>query len=843
MFVLIFFKMNFNKFLQDIKPHLFVIIIFFLVGYVYFIKTFNGYTNREEDVTQGIIKSTEIVKYKEKEGQVPGWTNSIFSGMPSTLIYGKPSANEVSYFNYLSPFGSTSYPFKILFLSFIGFYLLMCSFKVKPLFGLFAAIAYGFATYSISSVEAGHYTKVMAMALMPALIASVQWLFNGRYLFGGVLLAFNFALQIYYFHYQITFYSIICLLVFGIYYIIQGIKAKNLKPILISTLVSIVAVGAGVLSNSSKITSTSKFAENTMRGGNDIAKVDNAATQKETGKTGLKKDYAFSYSYGIGETFTILIPGFYGGSQAEKLSTNSAFYKRTQNDEAINQGLPLYHGNLDIISGPIYIGAIIIFLFVLGIVVIKSPIKWAILALTLISFILGWGKYFGLVNDFLFDHLKYFNKFRTPMMAFCIAQVTMPLMGFLALKELYENWNNNTVKKTNAKSNDNNEIVSTSANNLKLWKNIQLTFYIVGGFCLLMALFGPSIVDMGGAIDEELKKGGNGELIPILKEDRASLMRADAFRSFFFIALSFGLLWAWYTNKIQKKLAIAIIGAFAAIDLIGVDWRYLNWSDFQYEKGEVTMRTEDEVDKQILADKDLSYRVFDLTNNPFNSNEGAAFHKLIGGYDPAKLSRYQDIISEMLAINEYQNAGLDMLNCKYIIGADSMNRKGLIPRPTANGNAWYVDQLVGTANAKLEMDKLKTINVKTEATFNGDFEVNKGLKGSSFIKDSLAYAKLTNYHPDTMKYEVNNVNAGYIVFSEIYYDNWKVLVDGKDAKLNKVNYTLRGLAIPAGKHNIVCYFDKGNANSDQIDFISSVLILVVLGISILLWLKTYFVKA
>ena len=234
--------MNFNKLLQDIKPHLFVIITFFLVGYVYFVKTFNGYSNKEEDITQGFLKSTEIVKYKEKEGQVPGWTNSIFSGMPSTLIYGKPSSNKVSLYNYLSPFGFTAYPFKILFLSFIGFYLLMCSFKIKPLFGALAAIAYGFATYSISSVEAGHYTKVLAMALMPALIASVQWLFNGRYLLGGVLLAFNFALQIYYFHYQITFYSIICLLGFGIYYMIEAFRTKQVKGALIASLISILAV-------------------------------------------------------------------------------------------------------------------------------------------------------------------------------------------------------------------------------------------------------------------------------------------------------------------------------------------------------------------------------------------------------------------------------------------------------------------------------------------------------------------------------------------------------------------------------------------------------------------------
>ncbi len=837
--------MNFNKFFQDTKPHLFVIIAFFLIGYVYFIKTFNGYTHHESDVTQGNLKTTEIVKYKNIDGEVPGWTNSVFSGMPTTLLYGKESSNNVAQYSYLTPFGFTAYPFKILFLSFIGFYLLMCAFKVKPTLAACAALAYGFATYSISSIEAAHYTKVMAMALMPALIASVHWLFNGRYLMGGALLAFNFALQIYYFHYQITFYSIICLLVMGVYYLIDGFRNGRIKPVLLATAISVLAIGAGVLSNTSKIKATSKFADNTMRGGNDMAKADNATKQKETGKTGLNRDYAFSYSYGIGESFTLLIPGFYGGSQAEKVSTSSAFYKQTQNDEAIEQGLPLYHGELDIISGPIYIGAIIIFLFVLGLIIIKESIKWPILILTLISFMLGWGGHFGILNDFLFDHLPYFNKFRTPMMAFCIAQVTMPLMGFLAIKELYDHWSKKVAKKISSKTVDSDEvpasktIVTSAKNDEHIWKKVQLAFYIVGGFCLLMAFIGPSLIDMGGAIDKEL----NGDLVKILKEDRASLLRADSFRSFVFIAIAFGFLWAWYTNKIQKKIAVIFIGIFATIDLIGVDWRYLSWDDFKFEKGEVSERTEDAADKQILADKDLDYRVFDLSSgNPFTSNDGAAFHKLVGGYDPAKLSRYQDVIAELLSKNEYQNLALDMLNCKYLIVADSNNRIA-VPRPTANGNAWFINQLIGTSDAKKEMDKLKTINVKTEATFNGDFKVNKELKGSSFEIDTLAIAKLVRYHPDTMSYVVKNSKDGFLVFSEIYYDDWKVTIDGQETKLNKVDYTLRGLKVPAGQHKIVCYFNKIDSTTDQIDFIASLIILIVLGLNIILWLKTYFVKS
>jgi hypothetical protein len=832
--------MNLKKLIDDVKPHAIVILAFFLVGYVYYIKTFNGKSHKEEDVTQGLLKGTEIRKYTDKDGEFPGWTNSIFSGMPSVMIQGKPSNNVIKNYNYLWPINaSTSYPFKILFLSFIGFYLLMNAFKVKPTYGALAALAYGFATYSISSVEAAHYTKVQAMALMPALLASLHLLFTGRFFVGGVTLAFNMALQIYYFHYQITFYSLICLVVMGIYYVIVLVKEKNIKQLLIATVISVVAIGAGVASNITKIKTTSHFAENTMRFGNDLARAGKGEKGQEGGKSGLDRDYAFAWSYSKGETFTLLIPNFYGGSSREKLSKNSKFYEATQNDQAVEEGLPLYHGDLTFTSGPIYIGAIIIFLFVLGLIVVKDPIKWPLIALTLISFMLGWGRHLGFFNNFLFDNLPYFNKFRVPMMAFCIAQVTMPLLGFLGIKYLYDNWQTQKANNKKPLKTDANAQPVGAAYSTEVWKKVKLAFYIVGGFCLLMAVMGPAFVDMGGAVDEELKAGGNGNLIPVLKEDRESLLRKDAIRSFVFIAIAFGLLWAWYTNKMKKMMAIGLIGAFAAVDLIGVDWRYLSWDDFQFEQGMVSEKTPDAADKEILADKDLHFRVFDLTNDPFNNNEGAAFHKMIGGYDPAKLSRYQDLISEFLSKSDHQGKALDMLNCKYLMGADS-GRRIAMARLTNNGNAWFVQQLSSTDNALNEMNKLKTINNKIEATFNSDFDKNKNLKSGSFVVDSSSTAKLLSYHPDTLHYQVDNAHDGYLVFSEIYYDNWRAEIDGKPVDLNKVNYTLRGISVPAGQHKVRLYFDKGKPTTDMIEKVASVTILVLMLVMILLWLRTYF---
>ncbi len=827
--------MNLNKLIQDIKPHAIVILAFFLVGYIYYKETFNGKIHKEDDVTQGLLKGSELKKYTDEDGNFPGWTNSIFSGMPSTLIKGKPSGNYLKSYNYLTPVSSTAFPFKILFLSFIGFYLLMNAFKVKPLFGALAALAYGFATYSISSVEAAHYTKVEAMAMMPAVLASLHWLFSGRYLLGGITLAFNMGMQVYYFHYQITFYTIIFLLVMGIYYLYTLIKESKIKQLIIATLISVVAVGAGVSANITKIITTSKFADNTMRGGNDMARANGSYNQKETGKNGLNRDYAFDWSYGKGETFTLLIPGFYGGSSAEKITEKSKFYEATQGQY---EQAPLYFGDLTFTSGPIYIGAIIVFLFFLGMVVVKDKIKWPLLVMTIISFILGWGKHFPLVNNFLFDHLPYFNKFRTPMMAFCIAQVTMPLVGFLGLKTLYENWKIGKVAKV--KGDVAAAPVSGKLNDEQIWKYITYTFYAVGGFCLLMALLGPSIMDMEGAVDAKYKSGGNGNIIPILKEDRASLLRKDALRSFVYIALVFGLLWSWYKDKMKKHIVIASIGVLAAVDLIGVDWRYLSWDDFTYEIGTVTDVAPDNADKQIMADKDPHFRVLDLTSDPFNDNTGAAFHKMIGGYDPAKLSRYQDIISELISKNEFQDKALDMLNCKYLIGSDSVNGRGIFRRPTALGNAWFVSSLKSAANAMEDMNNLKKENVATVATFDQSFSANKNLSAGSFTVDSLAYARLTKYHPDTMVYDVQNNNEGYLVFSEIFYDDWKAEIDGKISPINKVNYTLRGLKVPAGKHTIRLIFDKGDNNTDAIEKGISLTILIGMLALIAMWLISYF---
>ena len=429
------------------------------------------------------------------------------------------------------------------------------------------------------------------------------------------------------------------------------------------------------------------------------------------------------------------------------------------------------------------------------------------------------------------------------MMAFCIAQVTIPLLGFLGIKQLYETWNSKA-KAANGKKAEAAPVIvkSSSESSVFLWKKVLLAFYIVGGFCLLIAFMGPSIMEMEGAGDQELKKQGYSNIIPILKEDRASLLQKDALRSLMFIAAAFGLLWAWFKKKVDKNIAIVLIGVFAAVDLISVDWRYLSWDDFKYEKGTVTDIVPDRVDKAIMADKELHFRIFDLTKDPFNDNSGAAFHKMVGGYDPAKLSRYQDIIAEILSKNQYQEKGLDMLNCKYLIGSDSINGRGMIQRPSAMGNAWFVSKLKPAKNALEDMTNLKAIDVRTEATLDTSYTANKKMVSKTYVVDSTASVKLKSYHPDTMVYTVQNNNPGYVVFSEIYYEDWKAEVDGQPVPVNKVNYTLRGVEVPAGAKNIKLYFNKGEVTTDNIEKAISYSILAGMLIMIGFWISTYFKK-
>lgn len=762
-----------NNFFQKNKLHFIAIASFLLVSYIYFLPTFNGKTYKMEDVRQSKLSMTEGIEYYEKEGNAVGWTNQIFSGMPADLVYLGPAANFYEQTSYLFFAQKASYPFQNLFLCFIGFYIFLLCLRIDPLLAFFGSLAYGFMTFTFSSLEAAHINKVFVMALMPAVIGGFYLIAKEKYLSGFVVFTYNLAIQTLYFHYQITYYTLIILFVLGAYYFVKHLLNKNFKAALLLVGLSVLGGGLGVVSNLQRLVTTQEYAKSTMRGGSALSE-HNANAPHD----GLERDYAFSWSYGIGETFTLLVPRLYGGSSAEGITKNTPIYKQYNNPQLLEQKLPLYHGSMPSTSGPVYFGAIIIFLFVLSFKLVKADIKWVLYAITALALMLSWGKNFPTLNYFLFDYLPFYNKFRTPMMAMSIAQVSVIALAIMTLSELF----------------------NTKITKEFLKKNVLPSFYIVGGLLVFLMLFGASLVGTSSVNDAKYL-GDNNEVIKLVQETRSYYVWTDSLRSLLYIGAALLIIWLFFKERIKKQWAVLIIGSLMVIDLVGVDMRYLTWADFKFPITTFEKPQPDQVDLEIMKDADPYYRVIDISN-PFNSNDAAAFHKLVGGYHAAKLSRYQDLIDEYIAPDSTRERSLDMLNCKYILGYNQQdNQRVYQKRETALGNAWFINDIITTMSDREEMDSLKKINPATQAVINIS---NQKLQVTEDIamEDENESISLYSYHPDTLRYTYNSTFQRFVVFSEVYYDHWKLFVNGQETPLYKVNYTLRGAVLPPGKGDI-----------------------------------------
>lgn len=762
-----------NAFFQKYKLHFIAIGSFLLVSYIYFLPTFNGKTYRMEDVRQSKLSTTEAIEYYEKEGTPVGWTNQIFSGMPADLIFTGPSPNFYEQTSYLFFAQKASYPFQNLFLCFVGFYIFLLCLRIDPLLALFGSLAYGFMTFTFSSLEAAHINKVFVIALMPAVVGGLYLIAKEKYLSGFIVFTYNFAIQTLYFHYQITYYTVIILFVVGIYYFVKHLINKNFKAALLLGILALVGGGLGVVSNLQRLVTIQEYSKSTMRGGSALSE-----HNPDEAHDGLERDYAFSWSYGVGETFTLLVPRLYGGSSAEGITKNSPIYKAYNNPQILEQKLPLYHGSMPSTSGPVYFGAIIIFLFVLSFKLVKSDFKWVLYTITAISLMLSWGKNFPALNYFLFDHLPFYNKFRTPMMALSIAQVSVIALAIMTLSELF----------------------NTKINKEFFKKKILPAFYIVGGLLVFIMFFGSSMVGTTGVNDQKYL-GDDYNVLKAVQDTRSYYVWTDSLRSLMYIAGALLVMWLFTTEKIKKQGAILLIGSLMVIDLVGVDMRYLTWSDFKYPITTFEKPQPDQVDLEIMKDADPYYRVIDISN-PFNSNDAAAFHKLVGGYHAAKLSRYQDLIDEYFVPENTREKALDMLNCKYILGYNQENNQRIFQkRETAFGNAWFVNSIVTTLSDREEMDSLKKIDPAKQAVINIS---NQKLQVSEDIsmEDSEESISLYSYHPDTLRYTYNSKFQRFVVFSEVFYDHWKLFVNGRETPIYKVNYILRGAVLPPGKGDI-----------------------------------------
>jgi hypothetical protein len=627
-----------------------------------------------------------------------------------------------------------------------------------------------------------------------------------KYLLGGALTTLFLALSINANHFQITYYMSLMILVYLMVEAFYNIKEKQYKSYLIAVGVLGAAALLAVGPNVSRLWTTYDYSHETMRGGRS-----ELSEYKDAKSGGLEKDYAMSWSYGIGETFTLLIPDFYGGSSTAPLSINSNTGQelkklgvpRQQLDNILAR-LPLYWGDQPFTSGPVYLGAVVIFLFVLSLFILQGPIKLWLLICTIFSIMLSWGNNFEIVNDLFFYYLPLYNKFRTPSMILSVASLTIPLMGLMAL----------------------NKILQSSNGIQSYMPEVKKAFYITGGLTLFFALFGSSLFSFAGSSDAQLPEGWP---IDSLIEDRKDLLTFGAFKSFVFISICFGLLWALAKNKISPKLFIGGVILSIGLDLWMVDKKYLNDSHLVKRRNRDAFYVDTPADKTILQDKDLDYRVFNLTVNPFTDAMTSYHHNSVGGYHGAKLIRYQDVIDQHLSKNN--SKVLDMLNTRYyILRNQETGQPEVKGNRNALGNAWFINDIIWAENADAEISALNEFDPANQVVIDERF---KDVLSVTQLNNSESHIQLTNFEPNYLVYEADVKNGKqFAVFSEIYYEgtdhDWKSFIDGIPTEHIRVNYILRGMEIPEGQHKIEFKFEPiSYFLGEKISLASSIVVLII----------------
>ncbi len=775
---------------KKLLTHVGIVVLFFIISAIYFAPAFQGKAIQQGDTMKYKAMVNEAREFHEQTGDYANWNSAMFSGMPAYQIgMAEPRTDIFTPIRKgltLAPFG-LDLNVGVLFLYLIGFYVALVLLGLSPLLSLLGALAFGLGSYNIIIIEAGHITKAYAMAMMAPTLAAMLLALRKKYVIGGILFTLSLGMQIAFNHIQITYYTAIAGVILGATYAVYAIKDKRIKEYLTAIGVLLLGCALVLIINSRHLFVNQEYAEYTMRGGSEISVTpedlykDGEPKSIASKTSGLDIDYAYSWSYGKCETFTILVPGLYGGGSGETVSKDSEFYKNFRQTQA-----PLYWGNQPFTSGPVYFGAIIVFLFVLGLIIVKGPERWWIFIATILAIIMAWGKNFPAFNEFLFYHLPMYNKFRTPSMSLVIANVTIVFMAILALKTLL------------------NKEVERKA----LQQALYITTGIIGGLCLIFILVASSFSYTGLSDQQMAMQYGNQwqAIQDILIADRKALLISDSLRSLILILLSAGAIWLYNTDKLKKQnyLVLILIG-LVVFDLWGVDRRYLNENNW-VKKHQLTLQpTQDDllIDEYARINNDKDYRVFNIAANTFNDSYPSAFHHQIGGYSAAKLRRYQDLIDFYLSRHINTNV-LNMLNARYFVIPNGQGGTTVQRNVAALGNAWFVDNYKIVDNPNEEILALNDFNPSSTAIINKEYATM--VEGKDLTLDSNSTIVMEHqkpYHPDYLKYNSNTSKEQLAVFSEIHYaPDWKAYIDGKPAEYIRVNYVLRAMVVPAGKHVI-----------------------------------------
>jgi hypothetical protein len=804
-------KNIFNKAL----PHFLATVIFVVISVIYFYPVLEGKVLHTNDVTVSKNSSKEISDFRAKYGEEPLWTNSMFGGMPAYLISAKYSGNIIRYaHNLLTIF---RLPIASIFLSMLGFYVLLLFFKVDQRLAVAGAIVYGFSTYFFFILAAGHNTKSLAIAYMAPMIGGIYYSYRHNAIKGALIATFFLTLEILANHPQITYYSFLCILVFIIAEFVFSVRKKEIMRFLKSSAILIIPVLLSVGMNFSSLYTTYEYGKYSTRSKSELVTNDS----NKTG--GLDKDYVTQWSYGVGETLTLLIPDVRGGAcqPFDKNSETVTALRKNNAAQYVNQ-FQQYWGTQPWVDGPVYVGAVIFFLFILGLFLVKGVEKWWLLAATLLSVMLAWGKNFMPLTNFFLDYFPGYDKFRAVTMTLVIAEFCIPLLGILALRDIF----NGTASKKD------------------ILKGIKIAFGITGGITLLLILF-PALA--GSFISPaELQSQVPEWLSSALISDRKDLLRSDSLRSFILILLGTILLLAFYYEKIKKEYVIYLFAILFLTDMWFVDKRYLNADKFMRKEVKMKLSAPSVADNFIL--KDVSdYRVLNMSVSPFNDASTSLYHKSIGGYHGAKLKRYQELIDTSLSrdismiqtigqnvktLEEFQavfnlTPALNMLNAKYII----YNQEAPpLVNQNASGNAWFVQTPVFAGNANEELSSINNLQPSKQATIDKRFK-DLVTKSDYPVTDGDTIF-LKSYKANELIYSSKASGEKLAIFSEIYYPaGWKSYIDGKESKYFRADYVLRGMVIPSGEHEIKFVFKPSSFDvGNKISFASSFLfILLVAG--------------
>ena len=827
-----------KKFLPDVV----VIAVFAIISFAYFfVPITQGKILYQHDASAGVGAAQEMTEYQNRTGETTRWTNSIFGGMPTYQM--SPSYQSTDGLSQVMNAYHLWLPDNVwfLFAYLLGFYILLRAFDFRQSLAALGSVMWAFSSYFLIIIAAGHLWKVMALAYLPPMIAGVVLAYRGRYLSGFIVTALFTAFEIKANHVQMTYYYLFIILFMVIAYLVKSIREKQLAVFLKATGVLAAAALIGIAINLSSLYHTWQYQKESMRGKSELVKKD-AANQTSSG---LDRDYITQWSYGIDETLTLLVPDAKGGASVPLSKNATAMAKADPQIQSmipqLYDAFPQYFGTQPGTSGPVYVGAFVLFLFILGLFIVKGPMKWALLAATILSVLLAWGHNFMGFTNFFLDYIPMYAKFRTVASILVIAEFTIPLLAALTLKKIV----------------DEPDVLS------KQMKFAYISLALTAGVAALIALFpdmmGPFVSEqerqMIGSI-QGMDGGTARTILANISDMRAAMVSSDAWRSVIIILIGFALLFAYKLKKLRADYMIAALLVLCLVDMWQVDKRYLNDEMFVPKSERDMPQQPTATDIEINKDKSLDYRVLNFASNTFNENETSYFHKSIGGYHPAKLRRYQEMVDAYI-VPEMQKAMqaiaakggnmqqvdgvklfpvLNMLNTKYFIfplqGGATIPLKNIY----AQGNGWFVDKIDYVADANAEYAEVGKIDVRHEAVADKQFEA---VLGQAKANDSTATVKLDKYEPNNLQYTVNSKNGGIVVFSEIYYPGWKATVDGQSVELGRVNYILRAVNVKPGKHIVVLDFHPTSiSTTETIAYIACIiLLLAIVGAGYMEWKK------